>query len=115
MYSNHSNVFTADLSVSLSYMQGDLSLYLNCTSTGLPPTTVTWSKDGVEMSSEDSYTFSQRVIDVNSTVYESMVIINGESVCDVQGLFQCSVQCRDDVGNVLISANDSLSVTSGSG
>ena len=97
--------------MSLSYTQSELTLILNCTTTGLPPTTVTWSKDGVEMSSGDNYVFSQRVIDVNNTMYESIVIIDGESVYDIQGLYQCFVQCYDDIGKLVKNATDSVSVT----
>ena len=63
------------------------------------------------MSSGDNHTFSQRVIDVDSTVYESVVIINEESVYDVQGLYQCSVVCQDDIGAEVDSASDSTNVT----
>ena len=109
--SNHSNTFIAGLYVSLNYTQTDLTLILNCTTTGLPPTTVTWSKDGVEISSGNDYEFSQRVIDVNNTVYESLMIIDGESVCDMQGLYQCFVQCHDDIGELVNNATDSVNVT----
>ena len=97
--------------MSLSYTQSDFNLTLNCTTTGLPPTTVTWSKDGVEMSSGENYAFIQRVIDVNYTVYQSIMIIDGESVCGIQGLYQCFVQCHDYVGELVKNATDSVSVT----
>ena len=99
--------------MSLNYAQSDLTLSLNCTTTGLPPTTVTWSKDGVEMGCEDNYVFTQRVIDVNYSVYESILIVSGESACDIQGLYQCTcfVQCDDDNGQSVKSASDSVSVT----
>ena len=99
----------------LSYTRSEFTISLYCTSTGLPPTTVTWRKDGVEMSSGDSYSFSQRVIDVDNTVYENMVIVNRKSAYDMQGLYQCSVQCLDDLGDIVNSANDSLHVTGESG
>ena len=97
--------------MSLNCNQSDLTLSLNCTTTGLPPTTVTWSKDGMEMSIVDNYVFSQRVIDVNSTVYESIMIIGGKSVCEIQGLYQCFVRCHDDIGQLAKNATDSVSVT----
>ena len=112
--SSHFNLLITGLSVSLSYNQSDLTLSLNCTTTGLPPTTVTWSKNGVEMSSGDNYAFSQRVIDVDNTVYENLLIVDGESVCDIheyQGLYQCLVQCHDGVGELMKNATDSVSVT----
>ena len=108
---DHSNAFIAGLSVSLNYTQSAVTLALNCTTTGLPPTTVTWSKDGVEMSSGDNYVFSQRVIDANKTVYESTLIVVCKSVCDIQGLYQCFVQCYDDIGELVKSATDAVSIT----
>ena len=97
--------------MSLNYNENAFSLTSNCMSTGLPPTTVTWRKNGMEMSSGDSYTISQRVIDVDSTVYENMMIIDRESVCDMQGLYQCFVQCYDDIGGMMNSVADSVSGT----
>ena len=65
----------AGLFVSLSYTQSDFALILICTSTGLPPTTVTWSKDGEDVCSVVmDCVFSQRVIDVNNTVYENTIL-----------------------------------------
>ena len=104
------SILIAGLSVSLNYTQSNLTLTLNCTTTVLPPTIVTWSKDGVEMSSGDNYVFSQRVVDVNNTVYESIAIIDVESVCDIQGLYQCFVQCHDYTGELVKTAFDSVSV-----
>ena len=109
--SDHLNLFIAGLSVSLDYTQSDMILSLNCTTTGLPPTTVTYSKDGVEMISGDNHVFSQRAIDVDTIVYESILIIYGQSACDTQGLYQCIVQCHDDIGELVKNATDSLSVT----
>ena len=63
------------------------------------------------MNSGDNYLFSQRVKDVNNTVYESIVIIGGKLVCDIQGLYQCSVQCHDDIGKWVKNTTDSVSVT----
>ena len=63
------------------------------------------------MNSGNNYSITQWVIDVDNTVYENMVIVNGESVCDMQGLYQCSVQCHDDTGGILVSTTDSLSIT----
>ena len=97
--------------MSLNYTQTELTLTLNCATIGLNPTTVTWSKDGVEMSSVDKYIFSQRVIGVDNIVYENVLIINGKSGCDAQGLYVRFVQCYDDIGEMVKSDADSVSVT----
>ena len=107
----HPDVIITGLFVLLSYTQNGLTLNLNCTSTGLPPTTITWSKDEVEMSSGGSHAISQRAIDVENTVFESVLIISVVSVCDMQGLYHCSVQCHDDTGDIVDSANDSVNVS----
>ena len=108
---NLSNLFIAGLSVSLNHTQSDLTLTLNCTTTGLPPTTITWSKDGVEMGSGNNYIFSQRIMNVDNAVYENTLIINGESVCDIHGSYQCFVQCYDDIGEMVKNATDSVCIT----
>ena len=107
----HLIYFIAVLSVSLNYTQNGLTLSLNCTSTGLPPTNVTWSKDGLEMSSGDKYMFSQRVIDVNNTVYENIIVISGGTEDDIPGLYQCCVQCYDNSGKMVNSAVDFTNIT----
>ena len=107
----HPIPFTVGLSVSLSYTQNGLTFSLNCSSTGLPPTNVTWSKDGIEMSSGGNYMFSQRVIDVNNTVYENIIVINGGTGNNISGLYQCCVQCYDDLGIMKASAVDFTIIT----
>ena len=104
-------MFFAGLSVLLSYTQSNFTLTLNCTSTGLPPTTVTWSKDGVEISNGGNHTFSQRVIDVNNTVYESTMVIVVDPENDMLGLYRCSVQCYDDIGSQISNASVAVNVT----
>ena len=44
-------------------------------------------------------------------MYENIMIMDGESVCDIQGLYQCFVQCHDDIGELVKNATDSVSVT----
>ena len=63
------------------------------------------------MISGDNYVFSQRVIDVDNTVYENMMVVNGETEYEVQGCYHCSVESQDDVGDKIDSAHDSTNVT----
>ena len=67
------------------------------------------------MSNGDDYTCSQRVIDMDSTVYESILVTDEGSVYDVGHLYQCFVQCMfDDLGMSLNHA-DLVTVTGESG
>ena len=97
--------------MSLNYTQSDGTLSLKCISTGLPPTTVTWTKNGVEMASGNSYTFSQMVIDVNNSIYENTLAIAVGSECEKLDLYQCIVQCYDDVGSLISNASVMANVT----
>ena len=97
----------------MSYTQSDFALILNCTSTHLLPTTVAWIKDRVEVRTGDMHCiYSQRVIDVESTVYENTVLLIGDLANDdKQGLYQCTVQCYDDIGSLVSNGSVQVSVT----
>ena len=64
------------------------STTLTCTSTGGPPTTVTWMKDGVPVN-ESVYQQSQRVVHTESATYKS-ILFNGD-ITNFVGTFTCGV------------------------
>ena len=111
VFSAHYKVIVAGMFVSLNYTQSNGTLSLKCISTGFPPTTVTWSKDGVEMSSGNNYSFSQIVADVDSSTYENTLVTAVDSESDKLGLYQCNVQCYDDAGELISNESVTVSVT----
>jgi hypothetical protein len=64
------------------------STTLTCTSTGGPPTTVTWSKNGVPVNLS-LYEQSQRLIDAVEATYQSFLF--SENVTNFVGIFGCEV------------------------
>ena len=72
---------------------------LTCTSTGGPPTSVTWWKNGVPINTS-LYQHSQRVVDTESATYENVLFDNGMS--NFVGTFTC------EVGNVRGMAQDTV-------
>ena len=64
------------------------STTLTCTSTGGPPTTVTWRKNGVPVNIS-LYEKSQRLVDAESATYQSVLFNN--DVTDFVGTFTCEI------------------------
>ena len=64
------------------------STTLTCTSTGGPPTTVTWRKDGQPIN-ETLYQRSQQLVDAERATYEN-VLFNAD-VANFFGTFTCEV------------------------
>ena len=61
---------------------------LTCTSTGGPPTTVTWRKNGV-LVNESLYERSQRLVNAESATYENVLF--NDNVANFVGTFTCEV------------------------
>lgn len=61
---------------------------LTCTSTGGPPTTVTWRKNGV-LVNDSLYQQSQIVLNTTTATYEN--ILYSDRIEDLVGSFTCSV------------------------
>ena len=64
------------------------STTLTCTSTGGPPTTVSWRKDGVPVDLS-LYEQSQQLVDAESATYQS--ILFNDNVTNFVGTFTCEV------------------------
>ena len=75
------------------------STTLTCTSTGGPPTSVTWRKNGVPVSNS-LYQQSQRVVDTESATYENLLFNDDDS--NFVGTISC------EVGNVRGTAQDTV-------
>ena len=64
---------------------------LTCTSTGSPPTTVTWTKDGVTLpANETIYSFTQTLVDRVASTYNNTLALDASFV-DIIGNYTCSV------------------------
>ena len=64
------------------------STTLTCTSTGGPPTTVKWKKDGVSVNTSH-YQQSKKLVDAESATYRNTLF--GDNACDFVGTFTCEV------------------------
>ena len=64
------------------------STTLTCTSTGGPPTTVTWMVDGM-LVNETLYEQSQRLVDAEEATYENVLF--NDDVANFVGSFTCEV------------------------
>ena len=64
------------------------STTLTCTSTGGPPTTITWRKNGVPVD-RFLYKESQRLVDAVEATYQSVLF--SDNVTDFVGNFTCEI------------------------
>ena len=64
------------------------STTLTCTSTGGPPTTVTWRKDG-QLINEALYQQSQQLVDAEDAIYQNVLF--DDDVASFVGSFTCEV------------------------
>ena len=64
------------------------STTLTCTSTGGPPTTVTWRKNDVPIN-ESLYEQSQRLVNTVTATYENVLF--NDNVANFVGAFTCGV------------------------
>ena len=75
------------------------STTLTCTSTGGPPTTVTWRRNGVLLN-DSLYQQSQRVVNTQTATYENVLF--SSDITNFVGTFTC------EVGNVRSTAEDTV-------
>ena len=75
---------------------------LTCTSTGGPPTTVTWRKNGV-LVNESLFQQSQRLVDAESATFENILFNN--DVSNFVGTFTCAVSNVRGTNGVTVELN----------
>ena len=75
---------------------------LTCTSTGGPPTTVTWRKNGV-LVNDSLYHQSQRVVNTESATYENVLF--NDDVANFVGMFTCEVSNVRGVAEETVELN----------
>ena len=72
---------------------GDGTYTITCTTTGSPPTTASWTRNGIELTTSEEkgkYTSSQIVIDRTSSTFDNVLTIKG-SYADAVGDYKCNL------------------------
>ena len=71
----------------------DQSRTLTCTSTGGPATTVTWRRDGIVITLNDTHQQTKRVVDpVNGILQTTLTIDQSVGQRDIVGVYTCTVE-----------------------
>ena len=60
---------------------------LTCTSTNRPPTYITWTGNGTELSNDNIYSLSQSLVDSESATYHNTLTVMGR----FPGQYECHV------------------------
>ena len=91
--------------ISLEYIRAEHGSHLEliCTSTGGPPTTVTWRKNGQPLIVDGTiYEQSQRIIDPTTATYQNVLSSNAANLV---GSFTCIVSNARGSANLSNSTN----------
>ena len=71
----------------------DQSRTLTCTSTGGPATTVTWRRDGVVITLNDTHQQTKRLVDNVTSTYQTVLTIDPSvGWSDIVGTYNCTVE-----------------------
>ena len=81
------------------------STTLTCTSTGGPPTTVTWRKNGV-LVDDSLFHQSQRVVDTENSTYENVLF--NDDITYFVGIFTCEISNVRDIVRETMELNGAL-------
>ena len=74
--------------VSMEFDIGPISTILNCVTSGLPPTTAVWNKDGVMLSQNSTL---QKLTNAPSTSYSNILIVNMSGRESLHGVYGCNI------------------------
>lgn len=89
LYIPNSSIIVPIEIVSLDESSG-MVFTLNCTSTGSPPTNVTWIKDDEVITDDDSYEVIQTLRDGVTTTYDNILKVH-LSLSDIIGTYTCMI------------------------
>ena len=71
----------------------DQSRTLTCTSTGGPATTVTWRRDGIVITLNDTHQQTKSVVDLGNGTYQTVLTIDPSvGYSDIVGTYNCTVE-----------------------
>ena len=81
---------------------------LTCHSRQYPPTTVVWSKDGVELNTtSDTWQTIQVVTNRGETQYTNMIILNSSTTTGYAGTYTCTLMSGptggSNTGNITLN------------
>ena len=88
----HSDHAGSPIITNLSYNNQSQATTLTCTSTGGPATNVTWRRDGVVITLNDTHQQTKRLVDdVNGTYQTVLTIDPSVNQSDIVGTYNCTV------------------------
>ena len=75
--------------ISLDEISGTV-FTLNCTSTGSPPTNLTWTKDGQVITSDNNYEVIQTLRNGVTTTYDNILKVHSQ-LSEIVGTYTCMI------------------------
>ena len=82
---------------------------INCSTTGLPPTSIAWSRGSVQLVNSQVYQLSQLLSDRATSTYSHLLTIN-QTLQELRGVYRCTV---DSEQTATIQSSSGPNVTTG--
>ena len=64
---------------------------INCSTTGLPPTSIAWTRGSAQLVNNQVYQLSQLLRDRATSAYDSLLTIN-QTLQELRGIYGCTVE-----------------------
>ena len=85
------------------------SIVINCSTTGLPPTSIVWTRGSAQLVNSQVYQLSQLLSDRATSTYSNLLTIN-QTLQELRGLYRCTV---DNEQTATIQSSSGPNVTTG--
>ena len=87
----------------------DPTFVLTCTSTNRPPTYITWTRNGTELSNDNIYSLSQSLVNSESATFHNTLTVMGRFL----GQYECHVTTEgwESQQTITRSATKNITVT----
>ena len=105
----HAHAHIGRLQISSAQKVPSPSIVINCGTTGLPPTRVVWTKEGMQLVNNQTYQLSQFLRDRTTSAYSNLLTIN-QTLQQSRGVYRCAVDSEQTGTN---QSTSSRTVTTG--
>ena len=107
----HAHAHIGRLQISSAQKVPSPSIVINCGTTGLPPTRVVWTKEGMQLVNNQTYQLSQFLRDRTTSAYSNLLTIN-QTLQQSRGLYRCAVDSEQTGTN---QSRSGPNITTGKG
>jgi len=82
------------------------SLVINCSTTGLPATSIVWTKEATRIVNSETYQLTQLVSDRSTTTYSNLLTIN-QTLQEARGFYSCTA-ANEQTGTIQLGTGPNI-------